>query len=308
MPSKPLTVLIVVFVVAATWGVSQIDWTKDVPFAPPDIPPGHLGYTAPPQPADIAPPPDQPGGERPRITAPDQPGPEEPRPDISEPAPVEPPKPPPPPKPEVQLPDIDSKHAMPIPTEKVVPITIKKDGELRSGGVNLGSYTMVSARVSYDMGATTVIYAHKDAPWKLVYWAIQAAQQGGSNRMGLAFRIGRRTAMMVIDLPETELRLNPDMPELPVELTTDDVGAYVFKVFDWEGTDLEAFGEMVGGFNNEYALEFGGDYARDPAKSPWVFRADPDLPVSKAMEVLAMVRDQAVYSVRLSEDFPDRPK
>ena len=261
MPNKLTSVLIVVFVVVGIWGLSQMDWEREVPPCPPNMPYGP-GSVLPVVQPDLDTIPD-PEPEAPKPGEPAKPGPDDPdpQPEPPKPAPQKPtpprPEPPKPAESPVKLPagivlaKAAAQHAVALPKSNSVVITIESDGTLRSGGVELGAFSMVKERVSYAPGATAVILPHRDTPWKNVHWALLAALEGGAGKLGVGVMVKGRPAMIEFPMSKKPTAVPADAEELKITVGATDGGEITYQVWEFPVADLEQLAAKISELNTE---------------------------------------------------------
>jgi biopolymer transport protein ExbD len=318
MPSKGLTVLIVLFVVGSIVGLSRVDFTVDKQRFPPDygllaamgdMPPGPWGGVDPNAKPKVAP-----GNQPDQADQPDQPDPgpsDEPDDGTNE----------------IRIKGMQLTRLSPEATKQVmrrdsddfVILKLDKEGSPNLDGVDLGDYALLDEKLmSTAAGAMEldlVIVPEEATPWQYVYWTLEAARKYGVTKV----RIGgypsyddEKTLLVALDVPlvpsDAEVELNEDMVELVIEVTLDADGKTTrYTVFEEEAAGLNGVFQKASSFNGDYADEFGVDYSRDPSKTPWVVTAPGTTPTGRVLRAMDAVRQAAIYSVRFGGEFPPPP-
>ncbi|MHC4470690.1 MAG: ExbD/TolR family protein [Planctomycetota bacterium] len=196
-------------------------------------------------------------------------------------------------------------------------IRIGAEGELRWGGINAGSYDMIAKLFKenyqlYGDDFQAIITPDQSAPWQYLYWTIECAREAGLKKVGLGVtpgtdEEGTLLAMYELQLPVGEVKLPEEMVQLEVEIKVGDGDLPAYDVFGQKAKSRQELFAKCSSFNGDYADEFGGDYARDASKTPWVIVAPPLMDSGTVLRALEALRLAAVYTVRFGGEFPTRP-
>lgn len=326
MPSKFGAFLIVVATVAGVVALTWVERTAPGPRKPRRPPrPGARSAPAVPAPRPGRPEPaEAPGG-----SSPGRPAPEKPKPPPTQTGPAG----------EIRVREfplvrVNSSVTRPVKDtgdNRFVLLAIMEDGRLRWGGTVLGaSYAMLGdmmRKAAEVRDFRLVIVTPPRTPWKYVYWALEEARKAGVADVGLGVNPSHddeRTLLAMIRTPPPKgpVVLPEGMEELRVEVVDED--GEIYYLFEKEdATSARGLYQALGkptrthvtedgerkavSPNAAYALKYGVDYARDPAKTPWVVVADPEIPTHKVIKALEAIRLSAIYTVRFGGEFPSPP-
>jgi biopolymer transport protein ExbD len=302
MPSKGLTVLIVLFVVGSTWGLTQMDLRapSDIPHYPPGY--GDAIAIGPAWPGTAEP------GEQPEMEPETEP---EPEPEVD--------------NEEIRIRNL---HLTKLSSEGTTPVTrdpnlvridIEKEGVVRVGGIDLGSWDFnvktIRKKAQENPKAHFVLVPDRTVPWQYVYWLVEALRDAGVTKIGIGGypdydTEGTLLAEIEVQLPPAgvEPTLPDGMVQLDIVLSMNDEGKTTYEVFGSEASGLADLFTLVSSYNGDYADEFGKDYARDAGKTPWVLKAPSTMGTGHVLVTLDAVRRAAVYTVRFGGEFPPPPK
>ncbi len=319
MPSKPLTALILVLLIAGIFGYSKLDGKRDVPWLParlvalmPGGAPGTPVAAAP----DAAVVPPAGGGAAQVPAAQPPPGGEVQDPDDPATALKGPPDPP------------RADEGKFIRLERIVPMTpvpeddsaiilkISADGSsFRWAGFDPGSLKMVAKlareRAVEAPDTRVVVVPDEQTPWQFVYWAFEILRAAGFTDTAIGVlpegEMRGRLAMLLLPVSKETYVENPDAPEIKVTVARNAAGKPVYTLNGKECVTRQDLYKAAGETNSEYAELVDGDYAKDPGKTPWLFIAPPDITAGEAVRGLAAIRMAAVYSYRLGGEFTANP-
>jgi biopolymer transport protein ExbD len=303
MPSKPMTLLILIVAVAGAYGLAQVERKRDVPWLPPQletliaaIPPD--GMVEPVAPHGTT------GGASP-VPVPPKPTPRSPEPAVAH-----------------SLVSIEAKAAVAPKSgdmDTVVTLKIGPDGTyLRWGSYDPGSLVMVFGFLKKAASANPdfqlVIAPDKATPWKYVYWAMELARESGVHDVGLGVTaMEDKTALPGMQIyaapqPKDPYLPNPDFPEIRVVVTIKADGKPSWTVDGKEVTGRQELYSTAGGINSEYAeMLDDADYARNPSNTHWLVVAGPEIPAKDVIQTLAALRQASIYTVRFGGEFPPNP-
>jgi hypothetical protein len=318
MPSKGLTVLIVLFVVGSIVGLSRVDFHRDVPRFPPDyaemasiggIPPGPWGQADP----NAMPPKVAPGNQPDQPDQPDPPA-DEPsdEPDGTEEIRID----------QVRLtrlsPDATT-QVMRRDTDDFVILRLDKEGSPNLDGLELGDFALLGDKLMSTaagaMALDLVIVPDESTPWQYVYWTLEMARKYGLTKV----RIGgypayddKKTLLTALDVPlvpsDAEIEMAEDMVELVVEVTlADDGKTSNYTVFEEKVAGLNGLFGKASSFNGDYADEFGLEYSKNPVNTPWVVVAPGTIGAGRVLRAMDALRQAAIYTVRFGGEFPTPP-
>lgn len=312
MPSKRNTILALVAVVLLIWGGSQVDWTRNVPHYPPDFAVVYGVDLGTGMPAALA-----------QVPRPNQPKPNQPKPPTRQPEVV-------PEDPEpgeggetritwLTLQPVTAQHAPQVEDTgdmNLAIVSVYGDGKLRWGGHSGISYATIADMCQKNAANAKfklIIAPDHKAPWKYVYWAIEAARENGVTNIGIGatpIYDDKKNLLVELKAPQpTEAYVeNPDSPEIKVNIEEDKTGNIEYSIGPQAGTGLQALFGAVGAMNTEYAEFISGDYSRNVNTTPWVLVASPDTNSGAVIRTLDAIRAAAVYTVRFGGEFPDRPR
>lgn len=306
MPSKGLMVLIILLVAGSIAGLSQVDFTRDVPH----YPPGYMGDGDGAVRVTHVPPGDQPDPEPGQ-----QPDPEdEPATDPSD-------------ENEIRIRNVKLTKLSPEGVTTVldpgdgtlVRIDLDSEGAVLFGGINLGDWeflaTAVRRKLEQVPNAHIVVVPDRLVPWQNVHWVMDVAREAGATKIGLCgFPDGDPEENLLAELEimllpkDGEATLPDGMDELEISIfdKTDDKGV-TYDVYGQDAADLGDLYSHVSSFNGDYADEYGLEYAKSASKTPWVIKAPATIATGHVLVLLDAVRRAAVYTVRFGGDIPARP-
>lgn len=301
MPSKPQAFLLIIVVVGAVFGLSHVDFTRNVPWLPPELS-AHL---------EGVPMPARPGGTGGGGTAEKAPSPgfSEELPDDDE-------------EEEFRITDLSltrvsssvAKELKDPGDASLAVLKIGPEGELRWGGLNAGSYDQVASLCRQNARDTfqLIITPDEKTPWQYVYWAIEVAGEAGLNNVSIGVNPGTDSegtllAMIPTPLPKDEVSLPEDMEEIEI-VTIVDGDKTSYTVFDQPAKDRQELFAKISSIGGDYADEFGKEYSDRPENTPWVIvAAAGSVPAGKVIGAIAAARFATVRTVRFGGEYPPRP-
>ena len=305
MPSKAQMLLIVLICAGGAFGASRVDWTRDVPYYPPEVV-ASMGGIGMPSLGGMP-------GERPGVGDGGGGGglsiPEPPDDEGEENVHIH----------DLTLTRINSDTCQVVDDpgdQTMVLIRVDKEGALRWGGIAAGGYDAVADLLGKNAameGFRVVVVPDEMAPWQYVYWLLELAREKGVYDVAIgvtpatADTDGTLLAAMATPLPSGEVKIPSDMVELEIALKWAEDGSLLYTVFDQEAEDRQKLYNKIGSYNFDYADEFGGEYCKDVNNTPWVVIAPPDMPTGEVLNALEAARHAAVYTVRFGGEFPSRP-
>lgn len=309
MPGKGLMVLIILFVAGSVYGLSLVDFTRDVPHYPPGYETlMHGGQPVPVARGPVAGVPEN-GGQ------PEKPA-DEP---ADEPVATE----------EVRISnsDILLTKISPEGTDAVmdpgdgslVRIEIDETGGVRVQGFNPGDWDFVPGVVAKKLKATenahVVVIPHQRTPWQYVHWVLEMVRAGKPAKVGLGAYPDfdeQKTLLYEVPVyllaPDAVAEISDEMPEIVVTIDpAEDGKGATYTVFDDAAADQNEVYSKVASINTDYAEEFGGDYAKDVSKNPFVVKPDPKVFAGHVIVTLNTMRRTSLYTVRLGGEFAPIP-
>jgi hypothetical protein len=306
-----MTLLILFVAIAGAYGLTRVERKRDVPWLPPQLETliaAEAGYAAAPvdePPAPLAPH----GTAGGNIPVPVRPTPPKPGPAKPDPAAAQ------------SLVPIEAQTTVAPKKGEIstaVVLKIGPDGTyLRWAGYDPGSFVTIAelmATAAENPEFQLVIAPDRKTPWKYVHWALELARDSGITDVGIGVTaLAGTTAvpeMQMFATPQsnTPYESDPDFPEIRVEVTIGAEGKPQWTVNDKAATVRQELFAAVGEVNTEYAeMMQDGDYARSPAKTPWLVVAGPEIPAKDVIQTLAAIRMAAVYTVRFGGEFPPNP-
>ena len=305
MPSKGLMVVIILFVGGTIAGLSRVDFTRDVPH----YPPGYEELMGGGTPVAHLPGPSRndPSGAR----KPDQPKPE-PEPADTDEIRIR----------NVKLTKLSSEGTTPVTDPgdgTFVRIDIYKDGLFRYGGFDVGDWSLLAVTIRKKLRKTKdahiVIVPDRMCPWQYVYWVMDLVREAGATKVGIGGYPDYDEKKTL--LAEIEVSLLPKDVEVVLPDGMDEVGITISAKADGKGATYDVYGQdaegladlftLVSSFNGDYADEFGPEYTRDVAKTPWVVAAPGTMATGHVLVTLDAIRRAAVFTVRIGGDLPPPP-